>query len=334
MDAVRGRSPRRAGCLALVLAAVAVLPATASAASYSDTCTSPGAKVADGYAGASTYVTLRAQPKPGDPGTTWICYRVANGTSLSAGGRFDVATGSANPGVPSVDTNSTACSTSSGNVLPPPHPFLAGFAGPVTFSFDAYASPAGAWLCMETTGPTVGELKRRVIVPGGGVTAPSLVNNQDAPAPPLPPPPPGPGGYPSSSCQSGAFGSSTPLINAEAGAAHGWLYTAQPSANKLHVCARITGPVTAGGMLTVDQTGSPGVGLFRETSTTDVTPCTLPLAGTTNPVVAQLAVSPVGANPASVCVAVGDTKQRVTVGTTGSPVVRPPTWTPDPDSAL
>lgn len=316
----------------LMLAAALVIPAApASAASYSNTCGSPTATVADGYAGGSTYVTLRVQPKPTDPNTTWVCYRIANGTSLSVGGRLDVTGGSASPGVPTVDTNSTACSTTTGNVLPPPHPFLAGFVGPVTFSADAYANSGTAWMCLEANGPSV-DVKRRVLIPTGGVAAPSVVPNQDAPAPALPAPKPGPAGYPSSSCQAGLVGPSQQHLNAGSAGAHGWLYTAQPSATKLHICARLTGPVTVGGMLTVDATGSPGVSPFQQTSTTDMTPCTFPLAGTVTPVVTHIATSAPGVNPASVCVTVGSTKQRVTVGTSGSPVLTPPTWTRDPDS--
>ena len=313
----------RVAICAVAALCAALVPGSASAADYSGTCTSPTARVADGYAGGSNYVLFRVQQNPGNPGSTWVCFRIG-----STGGRLDVNGAGVNPGSPTVDETSTACTSTAGNTLPPPHPMLAGFVGPVTFMVDAYASSGSAMVCLEAGGTN-----RRVYVPVPGATTPSVTLFQDTGAP-LPPADPGPVGYPSSGCQSGTFGDTTPdqYMNMQVGTAHAWLYTAQPTSTRAHVCARISGPVTFGGALTVDTTGTPGISPVIQQSTTDFTPCTVPLAGTTTPVVTYLAVSPSGANPASVCVQAGTTRQRITVGTTGSPSVTPPSWTQDPDS--
>lgn len=330
LTAPRARARVLLAACAVLAAAALGAPAPASAQDYSGSCSSPLAQVFDGYAGGSTYVKLRVQPDPADPKTTWICYRVSNGGSLEQGGRIDVSSGSATADPPSADANSGLCSTTPGNAVPGSHPVFSGSVGDpndppyVPFALDAYANSGEAWICAE-----VGDFKQRVVVPVPEASAPTVVNRPDAPAPALLSPTPGPAGYPSSSCQQGLFGTPQQHLNADVGQTHVWAYTAQPMPARAHVCARLQGPVSGGGMLTLDASSSPGITPTVEGSN-DTSPCTINVVTLTQPVQASARRSPSGASPASVCVSSGSTSQRLTVGASGSPSAPTATWTPDP----
>lgn len=296
---------------------------------WSGSCGSPLATVSDGYAG-DVYVRMRVQPDPTDPKTTWVCYRGSNGSSLELGGRLDLTAAGTSGDPPSFDEASGRCASEPGNAVPPPHPLVAGELGDpqepphLSFSVDSYATEGAGWVCLE-----VGDFKRRAAISVPGASAPAVASHIDSPAPALPDSTPPPAGYPSGTCQSGLAGTPQRYLNADLGTAHVWAYSAQPSQSKVHVCARLEGPVSAGGMVTLDASNSPGVTPVIETSS-DTSPCTTSVASIDNPVSAGVSRSPTGSNPASVCVRAGSTQQRITVGTQGSPTPPQVTWSPDP----
>jgi hypothetical protein len=293
------------------------------AGQYSNTCTSPGATIADGYAGSNTYVTLRAQPNPSDATQEWVCYRIANPSSGSVGGRVTVGgAGASGAGLPSHDSSAQACSTTSGNQVPPPHPLVNGTLVSQAFMVDTYAASNTAWVCL-----TAGSVSQRVIVPEPGVSgSPTVFNQLDASPPPLPSPSADP--YPSGMCQSSG---GSQLMNATAGGTQLWVYSWQPNGSTLDVCARAAGSVTAGGALSVSAAGSPGVSPVLQTGS-DATPCTFSIFTIKTPpqAASSLSTSPAGANPATVCVGAGSSMSTYTVGTSGQATLPTVTWTPDP----
>jgi hypothetical protein len=282
---------------------------------YSDSCSSPAATVADGYAGSGTYVRLRVQPSTSDPSTEWVCYRISNPNAGYAGGRLDIKSPGVSPGVPSPDSNSSACQTA-GYAAPPVQgtllsmPFLVGA-----------SAPAGAgWVCVQ-----VGSEQLRVIVPEPGASSPNVVSNVDAPqVSPAPAADP----YPSGACQNAG---GTQLMNATLANGQAWVYEWQPDPNTIDVCARISGVGTAGGALSLSTDGSPGVTPVLSQGS-DPSPCSLSVFTIATPPQAQssLSVSPAGANPATICVGTGSTMHTYTLGSTGSAKPPMPQFTPDP----
>jgi hypothetical protein len=283
----------------------------------SEECDSPTATVADGYAGSGTYVRLRVQEAADE---TWVCVRATNGSSLELGGRFVIEGASAGP---VLDGDSGACSTTAGNQVPGPRPTVEGALGDpssppyVPFMLDSYAAGSDAWVCVE-----VGDFRQRVMVPG--VQSPSVTFEPDDVPPPLPPPPPGDPANPSSTCQNGVGGSKEQVVNSHIADGHVWAYTWQPSADRVHICARADTPAAAGGlgvggMLTIEASAPVEV-------SDDLSPCTVSVASLEQPVEIELSRSP-GTSPTSLCVKAGSTQKRVTVDAGALPPSV--TWAPD-----
>jgi hypothetical protein len=152
----------------------------------------------------------------------------------------------------------------------------------------------------------------------------------------LPAPAPGPVGFPSTACQAGS--GSLQALDANIGGAQVWLYGWQESSTKLHLCVRGQNPASAptqsaGGELTVDATGVPGVQPVGPTLSSDPTACTTPVDHiSAEGVDITLKSSASSANPASVCVISPSLPQPVvvTAGFTGGAATPHVTWTPDP----
>lgn len=139
-------------------------------------------------------------------------------------------------------------------------------------------------------------------------------------------------GKASTDCETQPGGSLTRLVNARISDTQVWL-DAWQSSSKVQLCIRAAGDSAAGGRLTVDVTGSPGVvPILTQGPDTDV--CTTDVF-IDNQDELYIRRSPTGpnpptsANPVSVCVTKGTTSQRFTVGFTGSPTLTLPSWTPD-----
>jgi len=311
-----------AGLAAMVVALGAA--STAQASDYSDSCTSPTATVADGYAGQSTFVLAQAQPNPSNPSQEWVCYRVSSPSAGDVGGRFDVSTGSVSGGgAPTVDSDSSACQSTSGNQVPGTHPLVSGTILSEPFDFDAYSAPGTAWVCAQ-----LASVQERIVIPVPSATVPTVVDNTDSPAPALPAP--AADSYPSGTCQNATTGSPpSQLANMNTGGVQAWLYDWQPDPSTIDLCARVQGgSVAAGGVLSVSTDGSPGVTPILGPGSASA--CSLSIFTLTEPVAASLSTSPAGANPATVCVSEGSTSVAEQVGATGSPTAPTVTWTPDP----
>jgi len=302
------------------------------AGQYSNTCTSPGATIADGYAGGSTYVTLRAQPNPSDSTQEWVCYRVSNPDSGSVGGRVTVGGVSASGGLPSSDGSAGACQANQAtNQVPGPHPLINGSVLSQSVMVDTYqgsAAPGQVWVCL-----TAGSQNDRVIVPvpsAGGT--PTVYNQFDVTPPPLPSPAADP--YPSGTCQNATTGTTTQLVNGSVSGEQVWLYEWQsPDGQTVDLCARAAGAAMSGGVLSVSTAGSPGVSPVVGPGSSSA--CTFSIFQIVTPpqAASSLSTSPIGpppANPATVCVGVGTSAYAYQVGATGGPVAPTVTWTPDP----
>jgi hypothetical protein len=297
-------------------------------ADYSDTCTSSAAKtVFDGFAG-STYAKLIAdQPSSQD---TAVCYRVDQGAS-QPGGRLDVLVSASAP-PPTVDNNYKACSTTAGNTFPGTHPLFSNTLLGFTDMVDAYTDVSGdVWLCAQAD-PVLGE---RVLAKEPSVGAlPS--NSLDSPPVGPPVPTAGPVGVPSTTCQNGA--GNVQALDANIGGTQVWLYGWKESSTKVDLCVRAQNPAqnptqSAGGELTVNATGTPGVQLVGPSIGSDPTPCTFAIDSlTVAGVTVTIKSTPAGANPASLCVISSSLQQPVvvTAGFTGTPTAPSATWTPDP----
>lgn len=272
-----------------------------------------------------TYV--RVQTVQPDNLTTWVCVRT-DGTGLSNGGKFVVTSPAGSAGLPTADSDADACTTAPGNTAPGPHPLLSGHLGdpsdPATylpFLLDSYVSPAATWVCVG-----VGTVRQRVIVRASAdVVPPTVTFVPDAPGSDvgttLPP------STASGACQ--ANGGSR-YLDLTSNGVRTFAYTWKPTASVTKVCVRTVGVLTAGGVLTVDTSSLTQALPSVTTSTTDLTPCTVGVAHLDNPMVVDLRRSATGSIPASVCVTVGTTRLRVTVGAgTGLPSTGSVTWTPD-----
>jgi hypothetical protein len=95
------------------------------------------------------------------------------------------------------------------------------------------------------------------------------------------------------------------------------------------VCVRLGQSGGAGGELSLDTTGFPGIVPVVQTGS-DTTGCTQPVDHVDNPEQLWLDISGTGANPAAVCLTVNGVVNRLTLGTTGSAALPNPQWNPDP----
>jgi hypothetical protein len=298
-------------------------------------CQDPTARLYDGFAG-TTYVKLRAQRGSAtDPDKTIICFRADNGNQIRIGGDFELKDPSGSLGVPTLenDTSNKCLDNKASNEAAGPHPVVAGHVreegdiGYTPFSIDDYAKGGESWICIS-----VGDFQKHVVipVPSGNVVAPTF--NADDPSVGQPVPKSGPAGYPSSTCQNDA--SHSQYLNGDStGNSHLWFYSSQTSPTDARFCARVEGPVTAGGMLELDATGAPGVAPHIDGPLDDTSPCSHTELGVTDPVVLKVQDSPSGAQNTSICVTVGTTGKRFTIVNDGGGLVAPRVkWTPDPDT--
>ena len=135
---------------------------------WSGTCTG-GTVVQDGYVGGQ-YVKLRYQQAPGDPETTWVCYRVADSQPLSFGGRLDITVhGTVMPQL--IDDNTPACTQT----------LLGGQLGSDPWRVAYEPSDGRVAVCLEYGGTLAA--RALVQLPSG---PPSVVAREDNPSPPMP----------------------------------------------------------------------------------------------------------------------------------------------------
>lgn len=100
-----------------------------------------------------------------------VCVRAEDPDGTGIGGKVSIApalpgadvTGIGLPtiGVPTTDTDSDACSATTPNQVPSPHPATAGTILGLPFLFDTYLNGSGAWVCLQAVTAT----GTRVIVP-------------------------------------------------------------------------------------------------------------------------------------------------------------------------
>ena len=254
---------------------------------YSDSCTSPTLTLFDGYIGGA-YVRLLVQQGSTQ---TLVCFRAAE-----LDGDAVVTTSTAGFGTPSVDNNASACSTTTGNTVPGPHPLVSGIVLNQPTLIDTYAStaPGGAtaWICFQN-----GAVVDRIVIPVAASDIPLVSVNQDNPGSGAPFPAPGVAGYPSSSCDPVGNG----FLNAKsADGSSAWASIQEPNSTTVDVCARVQGPVSAGGVLSVNASNS-GVTPVVQTST-NTSACNFVIVSLTNPVPLLLSTASPGTNPAVVCV--------------------------------
>lgn len=298
------------------------LPTLATSTTHpSDDCVG-GTTLTDGFV-AGTYGKLAVRQP--DPTTVWVCARIDGVTRF--GGKAVITNPSGTPLTTSTDTVSGACNTTAGNTVPGPHPLVSGSIGPPLNSpylIDTYNAAGSTWMCFR-----FGATELRVRATTGTVGTPSVTFQQDAAGEHvgtrLPPP-----AMSSGSCQSGVGGMKTEAANGTFGGVPVWTYAWEPGAGIVKLCARIGAPVNLGGHVTINPGGTTGFVPAVTTSTTDLSPCTVPVLLNDNPVQVHITRSPDGATPASACVMSGTTKLRVTVAP--GPGGAPPTvtWTPDP----
>lgn len=275
--------------------------------------------VLDGFAG-DAYVRVRTARPSADK--TWVCFRIDNGTSIRQGGLIEVDT-EVSTNLPSTDGNNEACSTTSPNFAPEPHPIADFSIGDETqpihtpIKLDTFRNNEQAWVCVR-----VGSQRVRVIVPLPNAQIPSLTYFPDAGD--ETPPPDDPPATPSGICQAS---DGDRVLNMDVATTHIWLYTLQSAPNEAKVCVRAQGPVSVGGVLTVRaQVGVP----VRIERSNDTTPCTFEIFDSDAPVQLRISRTPDDVRPVSVCVDQGTRHERVTV-ITDDPLVLPiPQWTFDP----
>jgi hypothetical protein len=280
---------------ALIAATAAFAGCHQQVAGVSESCTTGASSLHDGFlANRSVFFRVATKTDPANPSNTWLCYRIKVADQYDEGARVEVNPNT-NVGTPRVatDTNSQACATASGNLIPPPHPIEQGQILGTPFYIDANATLLpGAWLCLE-----VGGLKQRLIaeLPGLDI-ADADVNIDPAPPAPVDTTPP-PVGKASTACSTGELGAPNELINLHLQGRDVFLYTAQPNATTMHVCARISGPQSGGARLSVN--GAPDQIVRIETSS-DVTPCTQAIVTLSNPPL-SIKITPAGQTPPSIC---------------------------------
>lgn len=282
----------------------------------SGTCNTP---LASGY-DAGTYVGLWTRQSGSQ---TVVCVQVANGTTINKDAVFTIDTGSVAAPIPTYDSSSGACSTATPNDVPGMHPeFDVTVLGSQRIMLDAYSAAGQAWVCVQ-----VGSLQYRVMViaPGLG-TPPQVAVGQDTP--PLAPPQltPWPAG-PSATCTAGG---GTILEDSVYGPESLWLADYQPNATTLDLCLKAQGPVSLGGLLSVNASPSDGVHLVLQqgTSMADCGSPGQPLIDLDSPTRLHVHMSAVGTQPATICIDNG-TVRTFTIGVTGSGAPTVVTWTPD-----
>lgn len=313
---------------AAIAACAGVAPGEALAAS--ETCTAPTVTAVDGWH-RTTYLRLVAQEDPNDPRTTWICYRVAGPEVGDRGGRIEVTEPLVSPTLPSVDSASSACTTTTPNAFPGPRPLVSAQIGDdteplyVPLLVDAYLAPDQLWACLRVGNAVTARLK----VATSGIAPPAVNVVEDAPGTPLPPARTPAPGLPSSACET-AVGMR--VANMNVAGAHVYARVVEASPTRIAACLRVERPglPPVGGRVWFDTNDAPGVTPVVQSST-DTTPCTSTLLTVGQPLQATLARSPQGTNPASVCVTVGGMSQRLTIGTTGTLTVPLPGAELDPD---
>jgi hypothetical protein len=159
------------------LATLGIAAPAAEAVEPSALCTAPTVPVVDGTFGG-VYLRVLVQQSGS---ATWVCVR-AQGAGTVLGGRVVIdPSGLVGGGTPSVDDMSSACQTTAGNLVPPPHPLIDGTVGGQHLLVDTYASTAQAWVCLDLQSST----KKRVVVPIPGVTVGAIrfEPDSDTPAP-------------------------------------------------------------------------------------------------------------------------------------------------------
>ena len=139
----------------------------------------------------------------------------------------------------------------------------------------------------------------------------------------------GAAGRPSSTCQAQGGANAKGDDEQVLGVAHALAFVWQASSTKVDVCARVeSGTTGAGGLFEID-TGSSGVSPVVRTDQTDLSPCTQQIHESSG-LGDRIYTTPIGTNPASICITVAGTSKRIDVGTTGSATVPQIHWTPDP----
>ncbi len=311
--------------------------APAAASSFpSDDCDVAGSTVVVDGSAAGFYARLRFyQPDPQD---LWVCFRADNGGRLEQGGKLVISSmpNTSPLPVPQVDPSWQSCPTT-GSMDALPHPLLSASLGDPsnpatyeTFYADDYLTNSQAAICFSVTNGGGATAQKRLLVPLPLTGVPSVTFLSDPPGVHIPPPTPAPPGLPSSTCENGTGGVLTQLVNENVGGIQTWFYVWQESNTRIDVCVRTEGAVPIGGRLTVDASRVPGLTPTLATSPSDMTPCTMLLAHLDSPIFVDVRQSPLGTNPASLCLTVGTTAERVTVGTSGSLTPPDVTWTQDP----
>jgi hypothetical protein len=165
------------------------------------------------------------------------------------------------------------------------------------------------WVCV-----TVGDFNRRVIIPVVATPAVTFLPDSDA-AHPGTEQPPTDALLPSSACENNG---GEPVVNADLGSSHVWLYSSQESSSRAHACVRAEGTTSAGGRLTIDTAGSPGVTPEVGTLTDQAGQCDLNVITNTEPVSLSVRRSS-STDPAWVCVDVEGTRHQVRLGASTGP---------------
>ena len=297
----------------------------------SDMCASPTADIIDGYVGA-TYVRLQVKESPG---LTLACYRMTSGGLYTVGGALVFESTPLDVSLVTVDSQYQWCSQAPGNTVPGPHPLAQGTILGQAFQVDSWANASGGVLCVQASG-----VQQRVVVqPSTSGPGTTLLLQDEASQSPAPP-----GGvtsYPSSTCRNAA--GSVEVLDAQSGGETAQAYVWQASGDQVDACVRLSGVVSAGGLLslTVPSTPSlPNPGVTPTVSTSSsTTACNFVIVSLTSPVIAELAASsPPGTNPSTVCIVGGGQQESVTLGAAVNPTIPPPpslsvvTFTPDPDT--
>ncbi len=305
--------------------------APAGAANESDSCDAGGTAIADGFTGSS-YLKLRFRQT--DANQAWLCFRGRDTSGAYLGGKLAITAPSALLTPPTVDSSYLSCTAAAGNQVPTSHPIDSGEIGdedvpPHTFYYlDAFADADEAWLCLQ-----VADVERRVLVRAPGAAPPSVELLADSPQVPNPPPPPPPFGFPSATCQNGPGGDHVRALNMGIGpSSRIWLEAWRATSTRAHLCVRLEGGTSFGGMLSVDATGFPGIAPIEPIGN-DMAPCPVHVL-TDDQEDLEIRVSDAGAIPVAACVRHGNEARSLRIGVQGSPSIPAVTWTPDPGTPL
>jgi hypothetical protein len=296
---------------ALIAAAAVISGCETPVAGVSETCTQPTALEDGFFANRAVFFRVATQPKPTDPSTTWVCYRVKVAGAVEKSGRIDVNATTETPAVRlTTDLSSRACTSTTPNAVPAPHPIRQGEVLDTPFYVDAYGSLLApgpgdaAWLCVEA-----GPVKERVRVERDDTPVATAVLNADSSPPPPQDTTPPPAGKASTTCSAGAYGPATEVVNAHLSGRDLFLYTARPADDEVHLCARISSPGDAGGgHLAVKAAASQVVDVQQSA---DISPCTQDVVVLSDPPM-SIRRSPLGQTPPSICV--NDTRYTIVTG--------------------